>query len=49
MPSKENSHPHVDSSGKFAVVHNGIIENYLELRKELQEKGCNLYSETDTE
>ncbi len=49
MPSKENSHPHLDNSKKFAVVHNGIIENYVELRKILQDNGYTLYSETDTE
>lgn len=49
VPSKENSHPHLDNSRKFAVVHNGIIENYVELRKMLQDKGYTLYSETDTE
>ena len=38
-PSKENSHPHLDNSGKFAVVHNGIIENYNELRKFLMDNG----------
>lgn len=37
-PSKENSHPHMDNSGSFAVVHNGIIENYHELRNFLIEK-----------
>ena len=49
VPSKINSHPHIDNSKKFAVVHNGIIENYVELRKELEEKGYEFYSETDTE
>ena len=49
IPSKENSHPHLDNSGKFAVVHNGIIENYVELRNKLQDSGYQLYSETDTE
>ena len=48
-PSKENSHPHVDNSNTFAVVHNGIIENYTELRDFLQSKGYKFYSETDTE
>lgn len=48
-PSKENSHPHMDNSGKFAVVHNGIIENYNELRKFLINKGYTFLSETDTE
>ncbi len=48
-PSKENSHPHLDNSNNFAVVHNGIIENYNELRNFLIEKGYNFKSETDTE
>ena len=48
-PSKENSHPHTDNDNLFAVVHNGIIENYNELRKELTEKGYNFKSQTDTE
>lgn len=48
-PSKVNSHPHMDSDELFAVVHNGIIENYNELRKELTEKGYNFLSQTDTE
>ena len=48
-PSDENSHPHLSNSGDIAVVHNGIIENYLDLKKELIEKGDKFYSETDTE
>ena len=48
-PSDVNSHPHLSCDGKIAVVHNGIIENYEELRKELMEKGCTFKSETDTE
>lgn len=48
-PSKENSHPHTDMDGTFAVVHNGIIENYNELRKDLMEKGYTFVSQTDTE
>ena len=48
-PSDVNSHPHISSSGKFAVVHNGIIENYLELKKKLTSKGVEFVSETDTE
>ncbi len=47
--TENNAHPQVDSSGKIAIVHNGIIENYLELRKELEEKGHRFDSETDTE
>ena len=48
-PSKENSHPHQDNSKTFSVVHNGIIENYNELKKMLEEKGYTFYSQTDTE
>lgn len=48
-PSDRNSHPHTDSSGKFVVVHNGIIENYMALKEELIEKGHTFVSETDTE
>ena len=48
-PSKENSHPQLDNSGSFAVVHNGIIENYHELRNFLIEKGYTFSSQTDTE
>lgn len=48
-PSDTNSHPHLSQSGKFAVVHNGIIENYLQLRDYLQRKGFEFLSETDTE
>ncbi len=49
VPSKVNSHPHLDCKGEFAVVHNGIIENYIELKKELENEGYNFKSETDTE
>lgn len=48
-PSKENSHPHMDNSNQFAVVHNGIIENYNELRAFLTEKEYHFLSQTDTE
>ena len=48
-PSDVNSHPQVSDSGKFAVVHNGIIENYLQLREKLMKKGVTFVSETDTE
>lgn len=48
-PSMENSHPHMDNSNQFAVVHNGIIENYNELRSFLTEKGYHFLSQTDTE
>ncbi|MFM9279393.1 glutamine--fructose-6-phosphate transaminase (isomerizing) [Paenibacillus jiagnxiensis] len=48
-PSDVNSHPHMDESRKFSVVHNGIIENYLELKEELMKEGHTFLSETDTE
>ena len=48
-PSDVNSHPQVSRSGKIAVVHNGIIENYVQLRSFLQEQGVSFVSETDTE
>lgn len=48
-PSDVNSHPHLSSSGRFAVVHNGIIENYAALKKKLTSKGYEFISETDTE
>ncbi|MDI6817244.1 MAG: glutamine--fructose-6-phosphate transaminase (isomerizing) [Actinomycetota bacterium] len=48
-PSEENAHPHADCSGDIAVVHNGIIENYLSLKEELQARGHVFKSETDTE
>ncbi len=48
-PAKENSHPHMDNSKTFSVVHNGIIENYHELRKFLADNGYTFYSQTDTE
>ena len=49
VPSKVNAHPQVSCDNKVAVVHNGIIENYLELKKGLEEKGHLFKSETDTE
>jgi glucosamine--fructose-6-phosphate aminotransferase (isomerizing) len=48
-PSDLNSHPHISKSGKIAVVHNGIIENYLELKEFLESKGYEFVSETDSE
>lgn len=48
-PSDVNSHPHLSQSGRFAVVHNGIIENYMALKKRLISKGFEFISETDTE
>lgn len=49
VPSKENAHPHTDSNNHFAVVHNGIIENYLEIKNFLSKKGFIFKSQTDTE
>ncbi|KEI45165.1 glutamine--fructose-6-phosphate transaminase (isomerizing) [Saccharopolyspora rectivirgula] len=48
-PNDRNAHPHRDASGKLAVVHNGIIENFAELRAELEADGVEMASETDTE
>jgi glutamine---fructose-6-phosphate transaminase (isomerizing) len=48
-PTDLNAHPHLDNEGKLAVIHNGIIENYLELREILEKKGHKFKSETDTE
>ncbi|MFE9633892.1 glutamine--fructose-6-phosphate transaminase (isomerizing) [Streptomyces sp. NPDC006463] len=48
-PTDVNAHPHLDNSGRVAVVHNGIIENFAALRAELAERGHRLESETDTE
>ena len=48
-PTEENAHPHRDCTGKIVVVHNGIIENYLELKHELQGQGHAFKTETDTE
>jgi glucosamine--fructose-6-phosphate aminotransferase (isomerizing) len=48
-PTDANAHPHVSEDGKVAVIHNGIIENFAELRAELGERGVTLNSETDTE
>lgn len=49
IPSEYNAHPHISMSGDFVVVHNGIVENYLELKSELVEKGIRFHSDTDTE
>lgn len=49
VPTVENSHPHLSNSGKFAIVHNGIIENYKSLKDELLQQGYKFESETDTE
>ena len=48
-PSDLNAHPHVSASGKLAIIHNGIIENYIQLKQELEMKGYTFSSETDTE
>ncbi|MBQ3193710.1 MAG: glutamine--fructose-6-phosphate transaminase (isomerizing) [Oscillospiraceae bacterium] len=48
-PTEPNAHPHTSNDGRFAVVHNGIIENCMELREELTRKGYHFESETDTE
>src|SRR5258708_30523587 len=48
-PTEENAHPHRDCKGEIVVVHNGIIENYLELKERLQSEGHKFATETDTE
>src|SRR5437879_6758752 len=48
-PTEENAHPHRDCAGQIVVVHNGIIENYLELKEQLQKEGHKFVTETDTE
>ncbi len=48
-PTEENAHPHRDCTGKIVVVHNGIVENYLALKKKLREEGHQFRTETDTE
>ena len=48
-PSEENAHPHLGGAGSVAVVHNGIIENFSELKEELEARGVSFHSETDTE
>ncbi len=48
-PTDENAHPHISNDGKVAVIHNGIIENYLELKAELEKRGHKFLSQTDTE
>ena len=49
VPCEKNAHPHVGFNGQVVLVHNGIVENYLELKNELEEKGIRFRSETDTE
>jgi len=48
-PSETNAHPHYDCTARFYVVHNGIIENYMEIKRRLTEKGCRFVTATDTE
>jgi glutamine---fructose-6-phosphate transaminase (isomerizing) len=48
-PSEENAHPHRDCTGRIVVVHNGIVENYVQLKRKLREEGHNFSTETDTE
>ena len=48
-PTEENAHPHIDCTGRIVVVHNGIIENYLDLKRQLQKEGHTFVTETDTE
>src|SRR5690606_27032558 len=48
-PSDINSHPHLGSQNKIAIVHNGIIENYLQIKERLEQKGINFVSQTDSE
>jgi glucosamine--fructose-6-phosphate aminotransferase (isomerizing) len=48
-PTEENAHPHRDCTGKIVVVHNGIVENYMQLKKKLREEGHKFTTETDTE
>src|SRR5436190_15519819 len=48
-PTEENAHPHQDCTGRIVVVHNGIIENYLQLKEELRKKDHQFVTETDTE
>ena len=48
-PSERNAHPHASASGEIVVVHNGIVENFLELKEELTAEGVKFRSDTDTE
>ncbi|HRF94933.1 MAG TPA: class II glutamine amidotransferase, partial [Aggregatilineales bacterium] len=49
VPAERNAHPHISMNGDFVVVHNGIVENYLELREEMMSEGVTFTSDTDTE
>ena len=48
-PNDKNAHPHLDQTGKFALIHNGIIENYLSIKTYLEQQGVQFRTETDTE
>ena len=48
-PTADNAHPHLDQSGRLAIVHNGIVDNHAEIRRLLEEEGCHFRSETDSE
>src|SRR5437868_13841703 len=48
-PTEENAHPHRDCTGEIVVVHNGIVENYLSLKQQLEDEGHKFVTETDTE
>lgn len=48
-PNDSNAHPHLSNSGRLAMIHNGIIENYAQLKQELTKKGYKFHSDTDTE
>src|SRR3954467_11743251 len=48
-PTEENAHPHRDCTGEIVVVHNGIVENYMQLKKQLEAEGHKFVTETDTE
>ena len=49
LPNDVNAHPHVSASGRIALVHNGIIENYAALKQTITAKGCTFHSQTDSE
>lgn len=49
VPNDRNAHPHISNSGRFAIIHNGIIENYSSLKEQLTKRGYNFHSDTDTE
>ncbi|WP_118972583.1 glutamine--fructose-6-phosphate transaminase (isomerizing) [Taibaiella koreensis] len=49
VPNDVNAHPHISNSGRFAIIHNGIIENYASLKEQLKKRGYHFHSDTDTE